>query len=180
MGIEPTTSAWKAEVLPLNYTRADDFDPPTPSSAFDLSPVTGWWRGKDSNLRRRSRQIYSLLPLTAREPLRKTEPRILISPRRGVNARLAHYLLAGCLREAAAVPGCPRGAWILGLPVGPEAGVPAVPGPDAAGSPGRRSSRSPALWSRRNAPPAPGASQAQYLRYGSCPDACRAAARTGP
>ncbi len=22
MGIEPTTSAWKAEVLPLNYTRA--------------------------------------------------------------------------------------------------------------------------------------------------------------
>ena len=23
MGIEPTYSAWKAEVLPLNYTRAD-------------------------------------------------------------------------------------------------------------------------------------------------------------
>src|SRR5207247_11247554 len=30
-----------------------------------------WWRGKDSNLRRQSRQIYSLLPLTAREPLRR-------------------------------------------------------------------------------------------------------------
>ena len=29
-----------------------------------------WWRGKDSNLRRQSRQIYSLIPLTAREPLR--------------------------------------------------------------------------------------------------------------
>ena len=28
-----------------------------------------WWRGEDSNLRRLSRQIYSLLPLTAREPL---------------------------------------------------------------------------------------------------------------
>ena len=28
-----------------------------------------WWRGKDSNLRRQSRQIYSLIPLTAREPL---------------------------------------------------------------------------------------------------------------
>ena len=27
-----------------------------------------WWRGKDSNLRRLSRQIYSLIPLTAREP----------------------------------------------------------------------------------------------------------------
>ena len=28
-----------------------------------------WWRGKDSNLRRQSRQIYSLIPLAAREPL---------------------------------------------------------------------------------------------------------------
>ena len=35
MGIEPTSSAWKAEVLPLNYTRADHsavegggFEPP--------------------------------------------------------------------------------------------------------------------------------------------------------
>jgi hypothetical protein len=28
MGIEPTPSAWKAEVLPLNYTRRG-----------------GWWRG---------------------------------------------------------------------------------------------------------------------------------------
>lgn len=25
MGIEPTTSAWKAEVLPLNYTRIYNF-----------------------------------------------------------------------------------------------------------------------------------------------------------
>ena len=25
MGIEPTTSAWKAEVLPLNYTRINDY-----------------------------------------------------------------------------------------------------------------------------------------------------------
>ena len=28
-----------------------------------------WWREKDSNLRRQSRQIYSLIPLTARESL---------------------------------------------------------------------------------------------------------------
>ena len=26
MGIEPTTSAWKAEVLPLNYTRLMKYD----------------------------------------------------------------------------------------------------------------------------------------------------------
>ncbi len=28
-----------------------------------------WWRGQDLNLRRLSRQIYSLIPLTTREPL---------------------------------------------------------------------------------------------------------------
>ena len=28
-----------------------------------------WWRGEDSNLRSLRRQIYSLLPLAAREPL---------------------------------------------------------------------------------------------------------------
>src|SRR3990167_4500350 len=58
MGIEPTPSAWKAEVLPLNYTR---------KYSYQLSVIS--WRGKDSNLRRHSRQIYSLLHLTALEPL---------------------------------------------------------------------------------------------------------------
>ena len=33
--------------------------------------ISFWWRGEDSNLRRLSRQIYSLIPLTAREPLQK-------------------------------------------------------------------------------------------------------------
>ncbi len=50
-GIEPSQSAWKAEVLPLNYTRK-------------------WWREKDSNLRSLWQQIYSLPPLATREPLR--------------------------------------------------------------------------------------------------------------
>lgn len=30
-----------------------------------------WWRGMDSNHRRQSRQIYSLIPLATREPLRR-------------------------------------------------------------------------------------------------------------
>ncbi len=109
MGIEPTPSAWKAEVLPLNYTRraftpnhgacrAIVADPssgaltgnPRASARHYLRPGAPlahpacrggpqglrkrhsiWWRGEDSNLRRLSRQIYSLIPLTAREPLRK-------------------------------------------------------------------------------------------------------------
>ena len=61
MGIEPTSSAWKAEVLPLNYTRSY-------RDAHRAAPQS-WWRGEDSNLRRLSRQIYSLIPLAAREPL---------------------------------------------------------------------------------------------------------------
>ncbi len=37
----------------------------------DTSCALEWWREKDSNLRRQSRQIYSLIPLAAREPLHK-------------------------------------------------------------------------------------------------------------
>ncbi len=78
-GIEPASSAWKAEVLPLNYTRA--FFRKRPHARFRQRPTAqslpaksllpseiGWWWGKDSNLRRLSRQIYSLIPLTTREP----------------------------------------------------------------------------------------------------------------
>ncbi len=65
MGIEPTYSAWKAEVLPLNYTRAAKrrF---VHQNRYNFKI---WWRGEDSNLRRLSRQIYSLIPLATREPL---------------------------------------------------------------------------------------------------------------
>ena len=65
-GIEPASSAWKAEVLPLNHTRVPPF-----AAHYSLrkrSRHKTWWREKDSNLRRHSRQIYSLIPLTAREP----------------------------------------------------------------------------------------------------------------
>ena len=80
MGIEPTSSAWKAEVLPLNYTRPSSFvyrQPPVqPKVRIRPTPVrfppATWWRGEDSNLRRLSQQIYSLPPLTAREPLRES------------------------------------------------------------------------------------------------------------
>ena len=47
-GIEPASSAWKAEVLPLYHTR-----------------IMLIWRGQDSNLRRQGQQIYSLPSLTA-------------------------------------------------------------------------------------------------------------------
>lgn len=68
MGIEPTPSAWKAEVLPLNYTRFSRY----PRYLINIQQRQFLWRGQDSNLRRQSRQIYSLIPLAAREPLHNT------------------------------------------------------------------------------------------------------------
>jgi hypothetical protein len=92
MGIEPTQSAWKAEVLPLNYARYTNNRKQYPivyqRHYFLLPPLRFQnWREKDSNLRRLSRQIYSLLHLTALEPLQKIEPRIVLQPHKEVNRK---------------------------------------------------------------------------------------------
>ena len=93
MGIEPTPSAWKAEVLPLNYTRL--YPPVVQPPLLDIYAVTlgygynmykKWWRGVDSNHRRLSRQIYSLIPLATREPLPKSKRRSLSEIRPYVNS----------------------------------------------------------------------------------------------
>ena len=44
MGIEPTSSAWKAEVLPLNYTR-EGLRAPVRKGRRP-TPTTGWWWGR--------------------------------------------------------------------------------------------------------------------------------------
>jgi hypothetical protein len=46
MGIEPTTSAWKAEVLPLNYTRIYDSIVMVGKTGFE--PATPWSQTKCS------------------------------------------------------------------------------------------------------------------------------------
>jgi hypothetical protein len=66
----PRPSAWKADALPLSYSRSTD------------CAAGRWWRGKDSNLRRQCRQIYSLLPLATRAPLREAT-----APERGFGPR---------------------------------------------------------------------------------------------
>ena len=87
MGIEPTLSAWKAEVLPLNYTRLFNIGTQrkarrdyvrllkTPPS-LDRPPLTGGG-GRIRTSEGVSRQIYNLIPLAAREPLQKYKPRIM-------------------------------------------------------------------------------------------------------
>ena len=71
MGIEPTSSAWKAEVLPLNYTRADGALCRLHLTAARL-PAPDGGGGRIRTFEGVSRQIYSLLPLAAWVPLRKT------------------------------------------------------------------------------------------------------------
>ena len=85
MGIEPTPSAWKAEVLPLNYTRLTI--PPIcrqlhdrPTTQSHRPPVTGtpvtWWRGKDSNLRRHKSADLQSAPVGRLGTPPANEPRI--------------------------------------------------------------------------------------------------------
>ena len=72
MGIEPTPSAWKAEVLPLNYTRRG-----------------GGGGGRIRTYEGISQQIYSLPPLAAWVPLRGyKEPGILFTKVLTVNSKL--------------------------------------------------------------------------------------------
>src|SRR5262245_4043290 len=71
MGIEPTPSAWKAEVLPLNYTRSAALTrSPGPLPALATRVHSPGGGGRIRTYEGMSRQIYSLLPLAAWVPLR--------------------------------------------------------------------------------------------------------------
>lgn len=75
-GIEPASSAWKAEVLPLNYTRYEIQRTNRLKQANSDSPKSSITEARFSKLvvgagfepAKLSRQIYSLIPLAAREP----------------------------------------------------------------------------------------------------------------
>src|SRR6516225_12497962 len=58
-------------------------------------PHLQWWRGKDSNLRRRKPADLQSAPVGRLGTPPQNEPRILILRWRGVNAFLARNLLAG-------------------------------------------------------------------------------------
>ena len=87
-GIEPASLAWKAKVLPLNYSRQTTDDEQlglsrVPRTQTELAqPVAsthirdvggGGWIRTNVGV---SQQIYSLPPLATRAPLRN-EPRIM-------------------------------------------------------------------------------------------------------
>ena len=66
-GIEPASSAWKAEVLPLNYARLTE----NTQLTLTLRRLSFLVERAGFEPAKLSRQIYSLIPLAAREPLRK-------------------------------------------------------------------------------------------------------------
>ncbi len=69
-GIEPAPSAWKAEVLPLNHTRnAMQFQQSTKLNNIYIK--FSWYKmvvGEGFEPSKLSRQIYSLMGLTAPQP----------------------------------------------------------------------------------------------------------------
>lgn len=80
-GIEPASSAWKAEVLPLNYTRAAPLNCRALCTAGPCRPFGPGPKfypkqyvmveGGGFEPPKLARQIYSLIPLATREPLQK-------------------------------------------------------------------------------------------------------------
>src|SRR5689334_1534334 len=103
MGIEPTPSAWKAEVLPLNYTRL--VQPPRARKSLCINlryRPSGTTRpgrfphgggGRIRTFEGRSRQIYSLFPLTAWVPHREKRAAYSDFAPRGCQCILARVLL---------------------------------------------------------------------------------------
>ena len=81
-GIEPASLAWKAKVLPLNYSR----------SASEGAGGGGWIRTSVGV----NRQIYSLLPLTTRPPLREGRKRTIMPETQRRGKRQPHFRVAAC------------------------------------------------------------------------------------
>ena len=112
-GIEPASSAWKAEVLPLNYTRG--FFPGTTRHNASRSLVSNPWtptflvEGGGFEPPKLSRQIYSLIPLATREPLRKG------AYSRDVNCP-CQRLAIDKFTTSASPPGGPQARWRANRP----------------------------------------------------------------
>ena len=104
-GIEPASLAWKAKVLPLNYSRMG-VDRHSPQ--FVVSPGGGGWIRTSVGV---SQQIYSLPPLATRAPLRGEPGSIagdFASPRR---TQWSDQSIGACpcsARKRLTAPKCPQ------------------------------------------------------------------------
>ena len=136
-GIEPAPSAWKAEVLPLNYSRIARTGTATldgPNLRTCHRPCQArlkWWREVDSNHRRREPADLQSAPV-GRLGIPPNEPCILYCVRPHVNAQMRCFVeragqphpaprTSPCRARLIALPACPQ------LP-GPKKGPPGFPG----------------------------------------------------
>ena len=140
-GIEPAQSAWKAEVLPLNYSRAGT------SARLLVELPADWWREVDSNHRRRKPADLQSAPVgrlgipPVATPETSKQPAILTWRASHVNAR--------SLR-----PGSPHATRIaLGLALESAIRVDLMGGGDGDAKP-MRNRDSPALQRARSPRPA--------------------------
>src|SRR5579862_4036837 len=135
MGIEPTSSAWKAEVLPLNYTRLTDVASESSAAHCSCRPRirSPGGGGRIRTYEGVSRQIYSLLPLAAWVPLREK--------------RAAYFDFGGRSCQ------CRIWANLAFLPAGGLTARPSAPRPSSATV---RDADLPAGAPRRNAPASAG------------------------
>ena len=108
-GIEPALVAWKATVLPLNYSRT--------GRPLQLETTTeNWWREVDSNHRRRKPADLQSAPVGRLgippivldgEPKPSKEPAILTTRRRTVNAFVQKFGQT-LKRKCSTSPSCTR------------------------------------------------------------------------
>src|ERR1700721_4128741 len=91
MGIEPPGSAWKADVLPLNYTRT----PLEAKSQWHRTLLPAGGGGRIRTYEGISQQIYSLPPLAAWVPLLKMS-RVFWGARLAVSMSSRAYICYPC------------------------------------------------------------------------------------
>jgi hypothetical protein len=113
---------------PLTREKPPTIYPPVPFPP--PSHKTKWWRGKDSNLRRRKPADLQSAPVgRLGTPPGKNEPRILVSTPRSVNGIGAYFAVDRRTLSSpslAGPPGQPGGAHIY---IGDYLGIKAQPGP---------------------------------------------------
>src|SRR5689334_12259069 len=90
-GIEPALSAWKAEVLPLNYSRPGgallSLLPRPPPARHAAAEAKNWWREVDSNHRRHKPADLQSAPVGRLGIPPANEPAILAATLLCVNDR---------------------------------------------------------------------------------------------
>ena len=92
MGIEPTQPAWKASVLPLNYTRK-------PKCSLLFKTLLNGGGGRIRTFEDRSQRVYSPPHLTALVPLHNRRGSVPLFNKALNNMRFIYFYCTNAIRE---------------------------------------------------------------------------------